>query len=299
MIQISGRLTPRVLDLTRLSVTDGATTLVGSAHADIALPNDVFDPQFFSAVTVQGTTSLRSPDGAESYSVKGGMARGVLALAVQFDGAPLQRLGITAVQGALSGSGTISGPLGQPAVDVAVSLKQGKLGTDPLSLDGHLAVGPDGFQVRSVSAVYLAHRLKDAEGSVDLKKGTFAFKGRFETEVFADKIAVTLGLNGSYSTAAGPPLSARVFDLGLQGRLALSAIKVAKTDMQPWAPELPHDRRAGSPSTAARATRCTDGSIPSWPSTPPCRIPCRSAGTSRDGSHGARSTPSSTWRVST
>src|SRR5208282_1145920 len=186
-----------------------------------------FDPGFMSAVTLQGTTTLRSPDGAESYSVKGGLAKGVLALVVQFDGAPLQRLGITAVQGSLSGSGSITGPLDQPEADVALSLKQGKLGTDPLALDGHLVMGPNGFQVRSVSAAYLAHRLKDAEGSVDLTKGTFAFKGRFETEVFSDKIGVNLGLNGSYSTAAGPPLSARVFDLGLQGKLALSAIRVA------------------------------------------------------------------------
>ena len=197
MIQFSGRLTPRVLDLTRLSVTDGATTLAGSAHADIVLDPSI--PRFTDSLSASREQRPSTAEGAESYAVKGGLAKGVLGLAVQFDGAPLQRLGITAVQGTLSGSGSVSGPLNQPLADVALSLKQGKLGTDPLSLDGRLVVGPDGFQVQLGLGSLPCPQVEDGEGSLDLRKGTFGFKGRFETEVFADRIGVTLGLNGSYS----------------------------------------------------------------------------------------------------
>ncbi len=139
------------------------------------------------------------------------------------------------VQGTLSGNGTVNGPVDQPMADVALSLKQGKLGTDSLSLDGRLLTGPDGFQVRSLSAAYLAHRLTGGEGSLDLRKGTFGFKGQFQTEVFSDTIGVALGLSGSYTPSAAIPTAARLFDLGLQGKLSLSGIKVAGTDMPSWA----------------------------------------------------------------
>lgn len=234
VVQLTGRLTPQVLELTRLAVSDSASTLVGSARADISLPGDAFDPQFINALSLQGSASLRAAEGLESYAVKGSLAKGSLALAVQFDGVPMQRLGVNAIQGMLSGTATVTGPLARPAADVAVSLKQGKLGTDPLSLDGRLLVLADGFEVRSVSASYLAHRLTGAEGTLDLRKGTFAFKGKFQTEVFADPIAVSLGLQGSYSNSSVSPLTARIFDLGLQGNLTLNGIKVAGTDMPSW-----------------------------------------------------------------
>jgi len=235
VVQLSGRLTPRLLDLTKLSLTNGSVTLAGSARLDIILPADMFDPLFVTVVSVRGAASVRSTDGLESYSVTGGLSKGILALAVQVDGTPLLRLGINGMQGTVSGSGTIGGAIGQPTAEATLSLKKGKLGTDPLSIDGRLLVGPDGFQVRSVSVAYLAHRLSGGEGSLDLKKGAFSFKGQFQTEVFADNIALTLGLSGSYSTAAGTPLEARVFDLGLQGKLSLSGIKVGGTDMASWA----------------------------------------------------------------
>jgi hypothetical protein len=235
VIQLSGRLTPRQLDITRLSIADSTSTLLGTARADIILPGDVFDPQFISALSVQGAANLRAADGSESYALKGGLSKGSLALAVQFDGVPVARLGVNAIQGTLSGAGTLSGPLGQPAVDVSVSLKQGKLGSDALSLDGRLLARQDGFEVKSVSAAYLAHKLNGGEGSLDFRKGTFTFKGQFQTEVFADTIALTLGLEGSYANTSMTPFAARVFDLGLQGKLSLNGIKVAGTDMAPWA----------------------------------------------------------------
>jgi hypothetical protein len=235
VVQLTGRLTPQVLDITRLAVTDSAPTLVGSARADIALPGDVFDPLFLSALTLRGSASLRTADGLEAYALKGGLAKGSLSLAVQFDGMPIQRLGVNAIQGTLSVAGTVTGPLAQPAADVSVSLKQGKLGTDFLSLEGRLLARRDGFDVKSVSAAYLAHKLTGGEGSLDFRKGTFAFKGQFQTEVFADTIGAAVALQGSYSNPGGSPPTARVFDLGLQGKLSLNGIKVAGTDMPSWA----------------------------------------------------------------
>ena len=233
-VQMSGRVTPRLLEIARLTITDSTNTLTGSARADVASLGDPFDPRFMDSLSIQGSAALRGSAGLETYGVKGGLAKGVLGVAVQFDGVPVQRLGTAAIQGTLSGSGTVSGTLNVPVVDVSVSLKQGKLGTDPLLLDGRMIVGPDGFKVQSVSAAYLAHKLSGGEGSLDVTKGTFSFKGLFQTEVFADTVAAAVGLDGSYTNPGGTLSPARVFDLGLQGKLSLNGIKVAGTELPSW-----------------------------------------------------------------
>src|SRR5208283_4017980 len=112
------------------------------------------------------------------------------------------------------------GTLAQPAADVSISLKQGRLGTDALSLSGRLFTRPDGIDVKSVSVVYLAHRITGGEGSLDLGKRAFAFKGQFQTEVFSDVVSAAVGLEGSYSGPGGSPAAVSVFDLGLQGKLS-------------------------------------------------------------------------------
>ncbi len=252
---------PHVLDITRLSVTVPAATLVGSARADITLPGDFFDPQFLDALSLQGSASLRSADGLESYAAKGGMAKGLLSLAVQFDGVPSTRLGASALQGSLSGAGNVTGPVAQPEADVSVSLKQGRLGTDALSLDGRLLARSGGIEVKSVSAAYLAHKITGGEGSLDLTKGTFAFKGQFQTEVFSDVIGVAVAVEGSYSSQGKPPLNAGVFNLGLQGKLSLNSDQGRRHGRAGDGPSCFVRWPGRSLSTAVRETRSTGGSI--------------------------------------
>ena len=235
VISVSGRLTPRTLELTRMTVTDATTTLNGSARADLVLPGDIFDPQFLSILSLEGTAALQTADGLETYAAKGGLSKGAISLAVQVDGVPVLRLGLSAIQGTVSGTGTVTGPVAHPSADMTVSLKQGKLGSDHLDLQGRLITVPNGFEVTSVSAAYLAHKLTGGEGSFDFQKRTFAFKGQFQTEVFSDTVGAAVGIDGSYARAGGDLPSARVFDLGLQGRLSLSGIRVNATNAPAWA----------------------------------------------------------------
>jgi len=245
IVKLSGRLTPKLVDINRVVVSGAGTELAGVARADLSLPADLFNPGFVRLLGLQGSVSLRSADGQETYAVKGSLADGSLALTTQFEGVPTTRLGIKEVTGTVSGSGTVNGPLDGPAADLSLSLKQGRLGTDALALDGRLLVQPGRIQVRSLSASYLAHKLSGGEGSVDLAKGTYSFTGVFQTEVFADAIKVALGLEGSWASpgklpasavpASTPPASARLFDLGLQGKMSLSDITVAGSAVPGWA----------------------------------------------------------------
>ncbi len=233
IVQLSGRITPKLLDISTMSVSAASTTLVGFARADLVLLPDPFDAAFLDNLQLNGTASLRTADGLESYVVNGGLAKGTLSVNAAFDGVPVTRLGITQVTGTLSGTAAVGGSLSQPSTDVAASLKEGKLGTDPLSLDGKVQLRRGLVRAWDVSASYLAHRLKGGEGTIDMSRGTFSFKGVFQTEVFQDAIGVTVGLDGGYDAGHAPPDSG-IFGMGLQGNLSLSDITVARTSMPSW-----------------------------------------------------------------
>jgi len=271
-VTMNGRLTPRLLDVSRITVSGmGGPDLAGTARADVTLPPDLFSPQFAKALGLKGSAALHTADAGENYSVTGDLANGVLGLSTTFDGVPVGRLGITEVAGAISGSGTVGGPLDAISADLALSLKQGRLGTDPLVLDGNLVLQPGRIRVHSLSASYLAHRITGGQGTVDVARGTYSFGGVFQTQVFADVITASVGVDGSWNIAPGvasttaaapapagnatafgavaaaPTANAQaaaapaaraganaVIDLGLQGKLALSDITVAGTAAPSW-----------------------------------------------------------------
>ncbi|HET6451537.1 MAG TPA: translocation/assembly module TamB domain-containing protein [Spirochaetia bacterium] len=234
VVQLSGRITPHLIDVSSVSVTTAFGFLSGTARADLSIPPDPFSPSAIDSLSLKGAAALHTADAAESYAVTGSLSGGALAVEVHFDGVPVTRLGISEVTGTLSGSASVNGPLAQPAADLVLSLKQGKLGTDPLSLDGRVELRSGRVAVHAVSASYLAHRLSAGEGFIDTSKGTFSFTGLFQTEVFADPIGLTLGVQGSLATA-GTDAGEGIFGMGLQGTVSLSGITVAGTAFPSWA----------------------------------------------------------------
>ena len=158
-----------------MGFTDAFSTLEGTAVADFRLPDDPFDTRFLHDAEAHFGGSLKTPNGTESYSVTGGMVQGLLSLDVQFVGSPLARITRAAIKGALSGKGTISGSVEHPTADLSVSLVEGRLGTDNVSLSGQVTLLPDTIRVRGLAIGYLSHALSDGSGVVDFKKGTYSF----------------------------------------------------------------------------------------------------------------------------
>jgi translocation and assembly module TamB len=232
--EVAGKLTKSHLDISRVVFTDAFSQLMGSASLDIALPQDLLDPNFFDAVGIKGNATLRGPGGAETYSATGAFQKGALSLAVTLDGAPLDRIGQSALKGSLSGSGTVSGPVGSPSIDLNVALKNGRLGTDNLQLSGELLLGPDAMLVRSLNGVYLSHKLTQGTGGLDFAKGTASFNALYQGEYFGDVIQLSLGVNGKFSSPTLGDLLGGFFDSGAQGTLALNGITIAKGQYPAW-----------------------------------------------------------------
>ncbi len=233
-INFSARFTPRRLELQRINFTDAYSALAGSADATISMPPDPFDPQFLAGLVVQFKGILRGRSGAESYTAQGGLKDGALGITVGFDGVPLVRMRALSVKGALSGTGTISGPLAKPSMTFLVSLKEGRLGTDPISVETKASLEPDSVQLSSLNLKYLAHSLTDGTGSLDFKKGTFSFGARYAGEYFSDHVQLQARLEGQFTAPAPGASKPSILDQVLQGKLSLNDISVQGKPFQPW-----------------------------------------------------------------
>ncbi|HEY9594400.1 MAG TPA: translocation/assembly module TamB domain-containing protein, partial [Spirochaetia bacterium] len=232
-LQVSGRLTPSRLDLRRISFADTVSTLTGSATADIVLPADIFVAHLERLLSVRGSATLASADGTETYSANGSLERGALTLDARFNGVPLSRIGRTSISGSLTGAVAVSGPLANPGIDVAATLKNGHLGTDPLTATAKAQVQPGVLRLRDVSFSYLGHVVTEGAGVIDLTKSAYAFNALYQGEYFADRVRLSAAIEGGY--ALPPPTgTAGLFDYGLQGKVSLSGITVAGSPVSSW-----------------------------------------------------------------
>jgi hypothetical protein len=227
-------LRPDKIELPRIRFSDGFSTLEGSGAADIAFGDDPFDPRFLQELSIQAQASLASIGSAESYAVKGGIQKGALAVQLSFSGSPLARMGPSAVKGKLAGSGTVTGPLAAPVVDVSLTLKEGKLGSDVLGASGRVRLAGGVLLVRDLSTVYVAHALSAGAGSIDLAKGTFAFSALYKGEWFADIVRFSAGLQGTFSGRSWDAFSPQPFSQDITGRFSLSDITVNAAAMPSW-----------------------------------------------------------------
>jgi translocation and assembly module TamB len=239
-IGFAARITPHRIELGRVTFTDAYSSLTGAVQASLEMPKDPFDPSFLTKLAAQFNGTLQGRGGVESYTVQGALKDGTLGVTMGFSGVPLERLRSLSVRGTLSGTGTINGPLAHPVVALRVSLNDGRLGTDPISMQTQAMVGKDSIQLSGLKIAYLAHGLSDGTGSVDFRKGTFSLSGRYTGEYFSDNVQLNALLEGQFTAPApavppgAPAAAASLLDLGVQGRLSLNDITVGGKPFEPW-----------------------------------------------------------------
>ena len=233
-IELSGRITPRRLDIQQITFTDPYSILTGSAQASLVMGPDPFDPRFLTNLAAQFAGVLKGQNGVESYTARGSLKEGTLAVALSFDDIPLARMRALSIKGSLSGTGTISGPLTKPSMTLNVSLKEGRLGTDPLAVETQVAVTPDSIQLSSLKIKYLAHSLTDGAGSLDLRKGSFALSANYAGDYFSDHVKLLARLEGQFSPSSSRTATPNLLDQGLQGKLDLSQIAVGNKPFPSW-----------------------------------------------------------------
>jgi translocation and assembly module TamB len=231
-LTVSGNLTASKLDIRHLAFSDESSQMDGTVSIEYQLPADPFSPRALKSLGAKGSASLKARGGEESYSVQGSLKEGALALAIAFSGSPLSRLGSSVVRGSLSGTGTVYGTVSQPIIDVALSLREGRLGNDNLGFSGQATLGRDSIQVRAITVQYLSHRLSEGTGTVNMKAGTYGFSASYKGEYLADPIRLNAELSGSFPPGSIDSLLGA--NQGLQGKLSLAGIVVGESSLPSW-----------------------------------------------------------------
>jgi hypothetical protein len=63
-------------------------------------------------------------------------------------------------------------------------------------MEAQTTVEPDSVQLSALTITYLAHKLTDGAGTVDVRKGTFSLTAHYAGEYFSEHVILTASLQG-------------------------------------------------------------------------------------------------------
>ncbi len=225
---------PGFIGLTRVRYSDDISVLEGRGKVSYQIEEPPADGDFLKGLNAQVSLDFKARDGKETYAINGGVKRGILDTRVEFSSVPLKRAGSFAMAGEFAGNAKISGPVALPTIDLSFSIVNGRLGTDPFSLSAGLTLRGDRLEVNALNLNYLSHKLSQASGVLELRKGTYDFTASYTGEHFGDMVETAARLEGGVKAASWERISSHFLDSGVNGKLTLSHIKVKGKDYPSW-----------------------------------------------------------------
>jgi translocation and assembly module TamB len=255
-LDLDFRISNKQLSLNRIVYEDEFSRLSGTGSAVV---------QELLPLKASGLVNLEAPEGEEQYSsdarIDGNSIQGWL----EFGSAPIQRLGIEAVHGSLSGSIAIDGNLPKPDLDIALSLNEGRLNLDPLGLELAADYSRDVVKISSLSASFLNHRLSSGTGSFDIQTGEFLFGSAYRGEYFEQVVNLQVDLRGRIGGLPWPLTLEGVLNNSLEGLLTISELTVDGVKRDGWIAALSADGGLlgfdGGPNDSIHGTIARDGNF--------------------------------------
>jgi translocation and assembly module TamB len=242
------------LSLTRVGYQDEYSELSGRGSADL---RDLLPLQ------ASGSIRLETPQGEERYSSDASIDGSSIQGRLEFASAPIERLGIKAVNGKLSGSIAIDGDLPRPDLTILLSLNNGRLNLDPLGLELAATYSRDSVQISSLSATFLNHRLTGGKGLLDVDTGEFRFESDYRSEYFRQMVDLRIDLQGRLGGLPWPLTLDEVLDTSIEGLLTFSDITVDGAERAQWTVSLAGEKGLlafdGGPGESIRGTVAQDG----------------------------------------
>jgi translocation and assembly module TamB len=244
------------LSLDRIAYQDEYSELGGRGNADL---------QNLLPLKASGLINLEASEGEERYSSDARIDGNSIQGRLEFVSAPIERLGIEAVNGNLSGSIAIDGNLPRPDLAILLSLNDGRLNLDPLGLELALEYSGDTVEIRSLSASFLNHRLTGGKGRFNVETGEFLFGSGYRADYFEQIVNLQIDFRGMYGGLPWPLTLEGVLDNNFDGVLAFSEISVDGAERPQWAVALDGEGGLlvfdGGPEESVRGTVAQDGSF--------------------------------------
>ncbi|UCF99272.1 MAG: translocation/assembly module TamB domain-containing protein [Spirochaetaceae bacterium] len=217
------------LFLNRIAYQDEFSSLSGSGSAQL---------QDLLPFAASGSIDLRSPEGEEAYTSSASIEANRIDGRFEFIRAPIERLGIRAVIGNISGSITMEGTLPRPDLSILLSLNNGRLNLDPLGLNLAATYSRDAVQLSSLNASLLTHRIEGGNGHLDLETGAFQFQSGYRSEYFERVVNTQVDLQGNMEGLPWPLTLEQVLKNDIRGVLTLGDITLDGLERPDWIVDL-------------------------------------------------------------
>jgi len=244
------------LSLDRITYQDEYSVLSGRGSADL---------QDLLPLKASAAIRLEAFEGDEQYSSDARIDGSSIQGRLEFASAPIQRLGIKAVNGNLSGSIAIDGNLPRPDLAIVLALNDGRLNLDPLGLDLAATYSSDSVEISSLNASFLNHRFTGGKGRFEIETGEFRIGTSYRAEYFQRIVNLQIDMWGTFGGLPWPLTLAGVLDSSMEGLLAFSGITVDGAEREEWTVALSGERGLlafdGGPGDSIRGTIAQDGSF--------------------------------------
>ncbi len=227
-LEVTFDATPDRATVRRLRYADAVSVLEGGGSIDFRTRLDPFANDSLSTLKAEYRLDLKAAGAAEAYSLTGTAAAGALDAAIRFTSSPLRRFGSFGVRGEVSGTGRVAGPYASPEISGSISLVNGMLATDAISVASSVHLAGPRLEVENLSVSFLDHRFSGFTGHLDLGGGSLELAGRYQGVYFNDRIDLDASLQATVGPEV-PAAEAGPFGMPLTGRLDLSSIRVAGT----------------------------------------------------------------------
>jgi len=187
-IELAGTLGPFQGDITKLKYRDRHSELEGGGVLRYE----------FRPPSISGDFKLADSGGRERYSLtfsaNGTTGSGLL----DFAGAPVERFGIAEFSGRIAGSAVVTGIPEDPDVNLTATLEDATIGDSSLvfSLSGRYRRGI--FSLEKANAKYRNFRIVDAEGELDLGRGTLDLETGFSYRLSRSPVEWRLGFKARF-----------------------------------------------------------------------------------------------------
>jgi translocation and assembly module TamB len=237
-LEVSFDATERQVALHRVRYADAVSVLEGSGAVDFRAPFDPFTLGALAGLDAEYRLDLKAAAAAETYTLRGNAAGGVVNARIGFMSSPLRRFGSFAVRGDVSGTARVEGPYGSPEVSATLSLVNGMLATDPIAVTSGVRIDGRRLEVENLTVTYLDHRMSGWSGHVDLEGGSLEIAGRYQGVYFRDRVELNAALQASVGSGPSADAKAGLLGVPIDGRLDLSAIRVAGSPFAPWSVRL-------------------------------------------------------------
>jgi hypothetical protein len=213
------------LNLKRITYEDEFSSLTGGGIATM----DALYP-----IKGSGEIALQSSDQRESYRSNITVEGTQIHSELEVTRVPLKRFGIQGVNGSLSGSIAMDGELPRPDLSIAVTLNDGRLNLDSLSLSLAAEYSQDSVELISAEALFLNHRISNGRGRFDIGSGEFQFQSDYRGEYFEQIVNLQVDLQGISGGLPWPLTLDNALENNVDGLLAFRGIQVDGETRPDW-----------------------------------------------------------------